>query len=233
MTNTLQTIITKSPVLAIFIVFWAGFIASLSSCTIIRIPIVFGYVSGATHYTKRKSFLSALCLALGLITSYTFLGVALILLKNLAFGLVQISRYLYLFLGVVLLVLGIFYAGLIKIGKAQPAHCEVNTRIKKRSFIGSFLFGIMFAFLEMPACPCCASVLFVIASIVGFWNSWVYSFVIFLSFAVGQSMPILLIGSSTTLVKHLSSKAQRLERYTQFIAGNILIAIALLFFIIA
>ncbi|MCG2713520.1 MAG: hypothetical protein L6308_01570 [Candidatus Omnitrophica bacterium] len=59
MTNTLQTIITKSPILAIFIVFWAGFIASLSSCTIIRIPIVFGYVSGASHDTKRKSFLSA------------------------------------------------------------------------------------------------------------------------------------------------------------------------------
>jgi len=72
MTNTLQTIITKSPILAVFIVFWAGFIASLSSCTIIRIPIVFGYVSGASHHTKRKSFLSALCLTLGLITSYTF-----------------------------------------------------------------------------------------------------------------------------------------------------------------
>jgi len=233
MINTLQTIITKSPILAIFIVFWAGYIASLSSCTIIRIPIVFGYVSGASHDTKRKSFLSVVCLALGLITSYTFLGIALILLKNLAFGLVQISRYLYMFLGVVLLVLGIFYAGLIKIGKTHHAHCEMNTKFKKRSFIGSFLFGIMFAFLEMPACPCCASLLFVIASIVGFWNSWVYSFIIFLSFAIGQSMPILLIGSSATLVKYLAPKVERIEKYTQFVAGNILIVIALVFFILA
>ena len=233
MTNTLQTIITKSPILAVFIVFWAGFIASLSSCTIIRIPIVFGYVSGATHYTKRRSFLSSLCLVLGLITSYTFLGIALILLKNLTLGLIQISRYLYIFLGVVLLVLGIFYAGLIKIGKTHHAHCEMNPSIKRRSFIGSFLFGIMFAFLEMPACPCCASALFVIASIVGFWDSWVYSFIIFLSFAIGQSMPILLIGSSTSLAKHLAPKVERIEKYTQFVAGNILIAIALFFFILA
>ena len=233
MTNTLQAIITKSPIIAIFIVFWAGFIASLSSCTIIRIPIVFGYVSGASHHTKRKSFLSALCLALGLITSYTFLGIALILLKNLAFSLVLISRYLYMFLGVVLFAFGIFYAGLIKIGKPHHAHCETNTRLKKRSLIGSFLFGVMFAFLEMPACPCCASVLFVIASIVGFWDSWFYSFIIFLSFAIGQSMPILLIGSSTTLVKHLTPKVERIEKYTQFVAGNILIAIALFFFILA
>jgi len=233
MTSTLQTIITKSPVLAIFIVFWAGFIVSLSSCTLIRIPIVFGYVSGAQHHTKRKSFLSAVCLALGLITSYTLLGVALILLKNLAFGLVQVSRYLYIFLGIVLLILGIFYAGLIKIGKTHSESCDINIKVKKRSLIGSFLFGVMFAFLEMPACPCCASVLFVIASIVGFWNSWVYSFIIFLSFAIGQSMPILLIGSSTTLVKHLASKAGKIEKYTQFVAGNILIAIALFFFILA
>ena len=233
MTNTLQTIITKSPILAIFIVFWAGFIASLSSCTIIRIPIVFGYVSGASHDTKRKSFLSAVFLALGLITSYTFLGLALILLKNLAFSLVLISRYLYIFLGVVLLIFGVFYVGLIKIGKPHHAHCGANTRLKKRSFIGSFLFGVMFAFLEMPACPCCASVLFVIASIVGFWDSWVYSFIIFLSFAIGQSMPILLIGSSTSLVKYLIPKVKSLEKYTQFVAGNILIAIALFFFILA
>jgi len=233
MTNTLQTIITKSPILAIFIVFWAGFIASLSSCTIIRIPIVFGYVSGASHDTKKKSFLSAACLVLGLITSYTLLGIALILLKNLAFSLVQVSRYLYIFLGVVLFVLGVFYAGLIKIGKTHHEHCEMNPKLKKRSFIGSFLFGVMFAFLEMPACPCCASVLFVIASIVGFWDSWVYSFIIFLSFAIGQSMPILLIGSSTSLVKYLTPKVKSLEKYTQFVAGNILIAIALFFFILA
>jgi len=233
MINTLQTIITKSPIIAIFIVFWAGFIASLSSCTIIRIPIVFGYVSGASHDTKRKSFLSALCLTLGLITSYTFLGIALILLKNLAFSLVFISRYLYIFLGVVLFVFGIFYTGLIKMGKPHHAHCETNTRLKKRSLIGSFLFGVMFAFLEMPACPCCASILFVIASIVGFWGSWFYPFIIFLSFAIGQSMPILLIGSSTSLMKHLTSKVQSLEKYTQFVAGSILIVIALFFFILA
>ncbi|MFA5062984.1 MAG: cytochrome c biogenesis protein CcdA [Candidatus Omnitrophota bacterium] len=233
MMNALETIITKSPILAIFIVFWAGFIASLSSCTIIRIPIVFGYVSGAARHTKKKPLILSLCLVLGLIASYTFLGIALILFKNFALGLAQISRYLYMFLGFVLLGLGIFYAGLIKIGKPRHTHCETNIKLKKKSLIGAFIFGVMFAFLEMPACPCCASVLFVIASIAGFGNSWVYSIIIFLSFAIGQSMPILLIGSSASLVKYLSFKAEKIEKYTQFAAGNILIAIALFFFIIA
>lgn len=231
MISALQTVITKSPFLAIFIVFWAGFIASLSSCTLIRVPIVFGYVSGASG-SKKHSLLLSLCLALGLIVSYTLLGIFLILLKNLAFDLVRLSRYVCLTLGVILLAAGFFYAGLITFGNMH-ASCEINNKFKKTGFVGAFIFGIMFAFLEMPACPCCASVLFVIASIVGFCNSWVYSFVIFLSFAIGQSLPIFLIGSSTNLVKTLAPKVERVEKYIQFMAGAILIAIALLFFIIA
>ena len=91
----------------------------------------------------------------------------------------------------------------------------------------------MFAFLEMPACPCCASVLFVIVGVVSLCGSWVYSFIILLSFALGQGLPILLIGSSTSLTKILAPKMERFEKYIQFIAGTILILIASYFFIIA
>lgn len=232
MIDTFAEVIVKSPILAIFIVFWAGFIASVSSCTLIRIPIVLGYVSGAGH-TKKKSLLLAVCLAAGIIFSYTFLGIFLTALKNLTFGLVHISRYVYTVLGIILFIMGIFYAGLIRIRTTHRAECKTDARIKKRSFWGAFLFGLMFAFLEMPACPCCASVLFVIAGVVSLCDSWFYSFVIFLSFAVGQSLPILLIGSSTTLVKHLAPRAEKMEKYIQFAAGNILIAMAILFFILA
>ncbi|MFA5148007.1 MAG: cytochrome c biogenesis protein CcdA [Candidatus Omnitrophota bacterium] len=231
MISTLQTVITKSPFLAIFVVFLAGFIASLSSCTLIRIPIVFGYVSGAAG-SRKHSLLLSLCLASGLIVSYTLLGILLIFLKNITFDLVRLSRYVYLALGIILLIAGFFYAGLITFGDMH-ASCGINNKFKKTGFVGAFIFGVMFAFLEMPACPCCASVLFVIASVAGICNSWVYSFVIFLCFAIGQSLPIFLIGSSANLVKTLAPKVERAERYIQFISGAILIAIASFFFIIA
>ena len=231
MMDTLQAIVGKSPFLAIFVVFWAGSIASLSSCTLIRIPIVFGYISGAS-VSKKHSLLLSICLASGLIVSYTLLGIFLILLKNAAFDLLRSSRYVYLTLGMILMAAGFFYAGLVTFGNAH-ASCGINDRFKKTGLAGAFVFGIMFALLEMPACPCCASVLFVIASVVGLCNSWVYSFVIFLSFAIGQSLPIFLIGSSTDLVKILAPKAERAEKYIQFIAGAILIVVASFFFIIA
>jgi cytochrome c-type biogenesis protein len=229
--NTLQTMITQSPFLAIFIVFWAGFIASLSSCTLIRIPIVFGYVSGASE-SKKHSFLLSLCLVAGLVVSYTLVGILLIFLKNFASNLVQMSRYTYLALGVLLLGAGLFYAGLIPTMHAH-AHCDTKKTFKKSGFVGAFIFGLMFAFLEMPACPCCASVLFVIVGVVSLCGSWVYSFIILLSFALGQGLPILLIGSSTSLMKILAPKMERVEKYIQFIAGTILILIALYFLIIS
>jgi len=231
MINTLQAIITKSPILAIFIVFGVGFIASLSSCTIIRIPIVFGYVSGASH-SKKHSFLLSLCLISGFIISYTLLGISLILLKDLTLNLVRISRYIYLTMGLILLSAGLFYTGLLTTRDLHTS-CEIKNKFRKTGFFGTFIFGIMFAFLEMPACPCCASALFVIASLVSFWNSRFYYFIIFLSFAIGQSLPIFLIGSFSGLVKVLAPKVARLEEYIQLVAGSMLIAIALFFLIIA
>ncbi len=136
-------------------------------------------------------------------------------------------------LGFILLGVGVFYAGLIKTGDLHYSGCERPNKLKKISFIGALGFGVMFAFLEMPACPCCASVIFVIAGIVGFWDSWVYSFIIFLSFAIGQSMPLLLIGSSTSMLKFLTPKVDTIEKYIQCVAGNILIVIALVFFTLA
>ena len=39
MTSILQRFLTESPFLAIFVVFWVGAIASLGSCTLVRMPI--------------------------------------------------------------------------------------------------------------------------------------------------------------------------------------------------
>ncbi|MDD3374797.1 MAG: cytochrome c biogenesis protein CcdA [Candidatus Omnitrophica bacterium] len=232
MINVAQMMISKSPILAIFVVFGVGFVASLSSCTLVRIPIVFGYISGASH-SKKHSLLLSLCLVAGLVFSYTLVGMLLLFLKNFTSNLVQISRYMYLALGFFLLVAGLFYAGLIPAVHAQ-AHCSNRTNTFKRSgFIGAFIFGAMFAFLEMPACPCCASVLFVIIGAVSLINSWIYSFIVLLSFALGQSLPIFLIGFSTNLTRILAPKVAQIEKYIQFAAGTILIVIALYFLIIA
>jgi len=75
----------------------------------------------------------------------------------------------------------------------------------------------------MPACPCCGAVLLLIASLIAIKGSLLYSGVVFFSFALGQSLPILIIGFSSGLLKRLLPKTQNLEGIISFGVGNILI----------
>jgi len=234
--QTIQQALTETPIIAIFVVFWAGAFASLSSCTIVRIPVVLGYVSGAAN-SKGKSVFLTLLFVLGLVISYTMFGILLGLMGNLAYSLIQINKYIFWALGMVLFVLGLFVSRLINL-KIFSTRFNLKDKFKSATLLGALLFGIVFALLEMPTCPCCGGLLLLIAGIVVAKNLSVYSVLIFISFALGQSFPILAIGLSTSLIKtdlvnYLKPKVHRLEGRVRLVAGNILMAMGIYFFVIA
>jgi len=65
--------------------------------------------------------------------------------------------------------------------------------------------------------------LLLIASLIAIKDSLPYSAAVFFSFALGQSLPILLIGFSSGFVKRMMPKTQNLEALISFGVGNILI----------
>jgi len=133
------------------------------------------------------------------------------------------SQYLYLVLGILMILGGLFFAGLISFGAgAIREKCE-NAVKRVKTLPSAFIFGVFFAFLEMPACPCCGAVLLLIASLIAIKGSLLYSGAVFFSFALGQSLPILVIGFSTSILKNLLPKTQYLEGVISFCVGNILI----------
>ncbi|MDD3905752.1 MAG: cytochrome c biogenesis protein CcdA [Candidatus Omnitrophica bacterium] len=231
MLSFVEKALTNTPILAIFIVFWAGAIASMSSCTLVRIPVVSGYIAGAAG-SKKKAILLALSFTMGLIISYTILGILLGIVTNFSGTLIKFSKIIYWFLGTLLVFSGLFLSGLIKWKGMEHRHA-IQDKFKNAGYLGGFIFGMIFAFLEMPACPCCSSVLIIIASIVMLKGSFLYSLIIFISFAVGQSFPILLIGTSTGLIKYLLPKMERSEEWIKLVAGNVLIVLGICFIIIA
>lgn len=118
---------------------------------------------------------------------------------------------------------GVFFAGLIPLAtETWGTRCEKAVKGVK-TLPSAFIFGMLFAFLEMPACPCCGAVLLLIASLIALKGSLLYSGVVFFSFALGQSVPILMIGFSTSILKHVLPKTQHLEGTISFIVGNMLI----------
>jgi len=231
MTSILQKFLTESPFLAVFVVFWVGTVASLGSCTLVRMPVVLGYVAGASD-SRKRSFILVLLFVLGSIFSYTILGILFGAIGNFAIKLVQISKYIMWVLGILMLLTGLFISGLIKL-KAFSSHHHIKSRFRNASFLGAFLFGLIFALLEMPACPCCGAFLIVIAGIVIAKGSIFYSMIIFMSFAMGQSIPLLAIGSSTSLIKYLTPKIARFEGHIRLVAGNMLIILGIYFLVVA
>ena len=228
---SIEKVITNTPFVAIFIVFWAGAIASMCSCTLVRITVVCGYVASASR-SKKKAVLITLFFTSGLIVSYTILGVLFGFIAHFSGTLIKASKYIYWLFGGILVISGLFLSELISL-KGMKHNSPAQYKFKNAGYFGAFIFGIVFALLEMPACPCCSSILLIIASVVALKGSILYSLIIFLSFAIGQSFPILLIGSSTGLIKYLSPKMQRFEGWIVLISGNILIVLGICFIIIA
>jgi cytochrome c biogenesis protein CcdA len=231
MTQTLYKAFTETPILAVFIVMFAGIAASLSSCTIVRLPVVLGIVSG-TAESKKKAISLSLFFSLGLMVSYTLMGTAFGLVTNFAGKLVVWSKYIFFVSGILLFLLGAVIAGLIKVKYAQKCRSIAN-RFQRFGTMGIFLFGILFAFFEIPGCPCCGPVLLIIASIVAVKGSVLYSLLIFVSFAVGQSLPILGAGCSVGLMKSWVPKIEKYENAIRFLAGNILLVLGIFFILVS
>jgi cytochrome c biogenesis protein CcdA len=222
MVNDIQNTLLRGSLLnVLLVVAFAGAVASLSSCTLARLPVLLGLVSSKSQLKHRGFFLSV-AFSSGLIVSYTFMGVLLGAMAHLAARLVAVSEYLYLGLGILMILGGLFFSGLLSFGSGVQAHCE-NALKGVKTLPSAFVFGMLFAFLEMPACPCCGAVLLLIASLIAIKGSFFYSGIVFFSFALGQSLPILVIGFSSSVLKPLLSRTQGLEGIISFCVGNILI----------
>lgn len=216
--------------LTFFIIFWCGALLSFSSCTIVRVPIVIGYIGGIAT-SKKRAIVLTLSFVSALVLSYTLLGVLFGFISGLMGNMIRWGRYFYYVIGTLALFIGLNMAELIdfkflrleKIKAIEP---------KKAGLLGAFLFGVVFVIFEAPTCPCCGPVLFIIAGITFAKGNIVYAILIFLTYALGQSFPIFLIGSFTSVVKYISPKVEKIEDMIKIIGGNILIALALYFFFV-
>src|SRR5471030_680239 len=74
MVTYIQNILLRGSLLEVLIaVAFAGAVASLSSCTIARLPVLLGLVSSSSE-TKHLGFFLSIAFSCGLIISYTAIG---------------------------------------------------------------------------------------------------------------------------------------------------------------
>jgi thiol:disulfide interchange protein DsbD len=234
--STIERLFSESPPV-LFIVFWIGAATSLSSCTVLRLPVVMGYVAGSGSSKGRALVLTAL-FTLGLIITYVLLGTVTAFTGGVIHKVVQINKYIFWLLGAVLFATGLLVSGVISV-RFLPKGCRrIASGLSAASFPGAFLFGGLFGLLVMPACPCCGAGLLVLAGIVVAKHmSWSYSLAVFASFALGQSFPALAVGVLTSLLKpdlirKLRTRMCSIEQRIQLVAGNVLMVLGIYFVIV-
>ena len=236
MVPCIQKLIADTPLLIVSVVFVTGALTSLSSSTIVRVPVALGFIAGATESRKKALFVTFLFI-FGLVAACTVLGMFLGMVGRVAFMIIQCNKYIFYLLGFLLFVFGLFIAGLLKI-KRLPGILQFRESLKHATFFRAFFFGTFFALIEMPICPTSAGLLLMLASLIVTHNLAQYSVLIFVSFALGQSLPVLAVALSANLVKtdvimFLTMKIQRIEDRIDFIAGNMLITLGIYYLVIA
>jgi len=234
--ETLQKLLTESPVLALLTIFWIGAVTSLSMCTAIRLPIVLGYVAASGDSRKRSLLVTALLL-LGLVISYVLIGAAAVLVHGAVLKLVHTSKEIFWICGVLLIVAGVLVSGLVGPNLLPGRWRHIGGRLKWARGAGALVFGLLFGLLTMPACPLCGEGLIALAGIVATKSLSLYGLAMFASFALGQGVPIAAIGVLTAVLKPgviswVRTRLCSVEQHGQLFCGNLLIVLGICFIIV-
>ena len=235
--DTLDKLLVESPALTLFIVFWIGAMASLSSCTAVRLPIVLGYV-GASGGSRKHSLVLTCLFLLGLVVSYVLIGAAVASVGGMVHRLLYTSKAVFWVSGALLFVAGALLSGLISPSLLPSRWQHVATQLDRVRTAGAFVFGLLFGLLAMPACPLCGASLVVLAGIVAAKHLSLYGLLLFAALGLGQGLPILAVGVLTAvarpeLVSRLRTCLCSIEQHVQLLCGNLLMILGIYFIVVA
>ncbi|MBF7084279.1 sulfite exporter TauE/SafE family protein [Desulfallas sp. Bu1-1] len=203
--------------LAGILVFAGGLASGLSPCTLPTVVFVASYVGGYAEKSKLRGFALALAFVLGLSLTLAAMGAV----AALAGSLFMESDVLWYVPAFVLLLMGLNLLGLFNLPDLPGFNLKSTGT---RGFLGAFLLGIPFAF---AASPCTTPVTAGVLAYAAGKGSAFYGFTL-LVYALGRSLPLLIVGTFTGLVKKVG-RLQVWRDILQRISGVILLLLGLWF----
>lgn len=184
--------------LAFLLVFAGGIVTSLTPCVYPLIPITVS-IFGANESTGvLKSFLLSVVYVLGIVVTYSVLGVA-VASTGAVFGQIMANPWVIGFISLILVSLGLSMFGVFEIKLPSSVQNRLNT-VGGAGFIGAFGMGTVAGVIAAPCTgPALAAVLAYIAttssSVLGFWLMFTY--------ALGMGLLFICIGTFSGLISSL------------------------------
>lgn len=171
------------------IAFLLGLLFSLTPCIYPMIPITIGIIQAQGSSSFGRNFSMALAYTMGISTTYALFGLAAALAGH-AFGSMMNNPIV-----IILIIALLIYSALSLFGFYEirmPRFLQGRNTSKGGSFLAAFLFG---AASGTIASPCLSPGLFFMLTLVAtLKNIWI-GFLLLFVFAVGLSIPLLVVGT--------------------------------------
>lgn len=216
--NNFSNLISNNVYIALGVSFLAGIVSSFSPCILSTLPLVIGYVGEAGAKDKKTAFKYSLFFSIGVVVTFTALGVTFSLLGRF---MNITGKWWYLLLGAIMLLVGLQLLGVI--GSHDKA-CKMPNR--RKGFWGAFFLGILGGALSSP---CSTPVLAAILAFVAQKGNVTLGALMLLLYSIGHSVLIIIAGTSVGIVQQLgmSNKTMAAGRILKTVLGILVIFMGL------
>ena len=184
--------------LAFLLVFAGGILTSLTPCVYPLIPItvsVFGANESAGLF---KSFLLSVVYVLGIVVTYSILGVA-VASTGAVFGQIMANPWVVGFISLILVSLGLSMFGVFEIRLPYSVQNRLNT-VGGAGFAGGFAMGTVAGVI---AAPCTGPALAVVLTYIATTGSLFLGFWLMFTYALGMGLLFIGIGTFSGLLSAL------------------------------
>jgi thiol:disulfide interchange protein DsbD len=206
----------------IVVVFMSGLALNLTPCVYPMIAITVSYFGGQSgQRSTRRAFGSSLIYCLGIVLTYSTLGLIAALTGSL-FGSALQSPVVLVGIALLLVALALSMFGLYELQPPQALMQKATGLSSKAGYIGVFLFG---AVIGVIAAPCLAPFVVALLAFVGqSGNPWL-GWWLFFALASGLGLPYVVLGTFSGLLARLPKSGTWMV-WVKRVFGAALIAVA-------
>jgi len=214
--------LTQNLWLAPLLAFFAGVLTSFTPCCLSSIPLVIGFVGGASRKDPKRALLLSLTFAGGAAVTFTALG----LIASLAGKWMgRSASWWYLVLGVLMVLMALQTWEVFEIIPSS----YLLAKNRKRGFLGAFLAGVLGGIFSSP---CSTPVLIALLALVAGKGSLLWGSLLLLLYSAGHGLLAVIAGTSTGLVQKLSEseKYGKVSKILKITMGAIILLVGFYLF---
>ncbi len=219
--DRLTAALQRGSIAAFLLVFLAGILISFTPCVYPMIPIIIGFVGSGAGGSRFKGFILSVFFVLGLVITYSILGVIAGATGSLFGAFMQNPVVLWVIVAI-FVALGASMLGAFDI--TVPAAIQGKlTGGERKGLIGAVLIG---GVTGIVAAPCAGPPLLVLLSWIGNTGNLILGFALMATFALGLGVLFIVIGTFAGALTALPKAGEWMETVKKGL-GIVIFAVAL------